>query len=70
MEKQLREIVRNFENDLNAVNWETYPLPILQTDSKARQNPVIKQEEKFSVGSRPSRLDEVKLPSSYKIVEQ
>lgn len=70
MEKQLREIVRNFENDLNAVNWETYPLPILQSDSKARPSPVIKHEEKFGLGSRASRLEEVKLPSSYKIVEQ
>lgn len=27
MEKSLRDVVRNFENDLNQVNWETYPIP-------------------------------------------
>lgn len=72
MEKLLRDIVRNFENDFNQVSWDSYPLPIIQQDGTARRDPIVvpRQEEKIVVPPNRSRLNEIRLPSSYNIVEE
>lgn len=67
MEKNLRDLVRNFENDLNQVNWETYPIPQIKQDATASK--IVKNEEKVVAHPVRSRLNEIRLPSSYNIVE-
>lgn len=66
MEQELRKIIASFGDGLNQVDWKTYPLPFLM--------PVAPEPKSAERQVKPQlsqvRKGEVRLPSSYNIIDE